>query len=71
MYTVSLNGPEPDSGHGSDLELDLEKIDEVCHYIPSDRDVWEGRKEKFDLTELKCYRSLKDSKRLARSISRF
>ena len=30
--------------------------------------VWEGRQERFDLTELRCYRSLKDTKRLERSL---
>lgn len=30
--------------------------------------VWEGRMERFDLTELRCYRSLRDTKRLERSL---
>ena len=30
--------------------------------------VWEGRQEKFDLTELRCFRELKDTKRLERSL---
>lgn len=58
MYTVRL----------ADQELDYEKIDEACHYIPSGKKVWEGRQERFDLTKLKCYRSLKDTKRLERSL---
>ena len=58
MYTVSL-------GKG---DIDFEKVDEAAHYIPSGTRVWEGRKEKFDLTGLKCYRELKDTKRLARSL---
>ncbi|MCR5205649.1 MAG: RtcB family protein [Lachnospiraceae bacterium] len=58
MYTVVLK----------DKELDFAKIDEACHYIPSGKCVWEGRKERFDLTDLRCYRSLKDSKRLERSL---
>ena len=58
MYTVEL-------GKG---EIDFEKVDEAAHYIPSGTRVWEGRKEKFDLTDLKCYRELKDTKRLARSL---
>ncbi len=58
MYTVKL----------SDKELDFEKIDEACHFIPSGMNVWEGRMERFDLTTLKCYRSLRDSKRLERSL---
>ena len=30
--------------------------------------VWEGRIERFDLTSLRCYRSLRDSRRLERSL---
>jgi len=51
------------------IDIDFEKFDEACHYVPSGRDVWEGRVEKFDLTVLKCYRSLKDTKRLGRSLA--
>ena len=41
---------------------------EACHYVPSGRNVWEGRMERFDLTSLKCYRALRDAKRLERSL---
>ncbi|MBQ7699254.1 MAG: RtcB family protein [Clostridia bacterium] len=58
MYTVKLE----------DKTLDFEKIDEACHFIPSGMNVWEGRIERFDLTGLRCYRSLKDSRRLERSL---
>ncbi len=58
MYTVEL-------GKG---DIDLAAVDEAAHYIPSGRNVWEGRQEKFDLTELNCYRELKDTKRLVRSL---
>lgn len=58
MYTVQLR----------QNELDFHKIDAVCHYIPSGMNVWEGRQERFDLTRLRCYRSLRDSKRLERSL---
>lgn len=58
MYTVKLK----------EKELDFEKIDEVCHHIPSGMNVWEGRKEHFDLTQLRCYRSLRDTRRLERSL---
>ena len=33
---------------------DFEKVDEAAHFIPSGREVWEGRQEKFDLTDLHC-----------------
>ena len=49
-------------------ELDFEKIDEACLYVPSGMKVWEGRMERFDLTQLKCYRALRDTKRLERSL---
>lgn len=58
MYTVNL-------GH---QEIDFKKLDEVCHAIPHGNDVWNERHMKFDLTRLECYRQLKDSKRLERSI---
>ena len=58
MYAVKLN----------EKELDLEKIDSVCHMIPSGMNVWDGRKERFDLTGLRAYRNLRDSKRLERSL---
>ena len=58
MYTLKLSAKE----------LNFEKIDEACHYIPSGMNTWEGRRERFDLTALRCYRSLRDSKRLERSL---
>lgn len=58
MYTVKL----------LEKNLDFAKIDEAAHYIPSGMDVWDGRKEKFDLQKLKCYRELKNTKRLERSL---
>ena len=58
MYTVKLDVADPD----------FKLIDAVCHYIPSGMNVWEGRTEHFDLTDLKCYRELKDTKRLERSL---
>lgn len=58
MYTVNLGN----------AEIDFEKLDEAAHYIPSGMNVWNGRQERFDLTELRCYRNLKDTKRLERSL---
>ena len=58
MYTVKIN----------EKDLDFAKIDEACHFIPSGMNVWEGRKERFDMTGLKCFRGLRDSKRLERSL---
>ena len=58
MYTVNL-------GKG---EIDLVRFDEAAHFVPSGRGLWEGRQEKFDLLALRCYRNLKDTKRIARSL---
>ena len=58
MYTVQL----------ADKDIDFGNVDSICHYIPSGMNVWESRIERFDLTELRCYRSLKNSKRLERSL---
>lgn len=52
MYTVEL-------GKGA---IDFEKFDEAAHYVPSGMHIWEGRQERFDLTELRCYRNLKNTK---------
>lgn len=51
-------------------DVDFEKLDNVIRsYVPSGRDVHEGRIIRFDeLQELKCYRELRDTKRLERSI---
>lgn len=58
MYTVDLG----------EVDIDFEKVDEAAHFIPSGKNVWEGRQERFDLTKLRCYRDLKDTKRLGRSL---
>lgn len=51
-------------------DIDFEKLDNVIRsYVPSGRDVHEGKIIRFDeLQELKCYRELRDTKRLERSI---
>ncbi len=58
MYTVCL-------GKG---EIDFAKVDEAAHYVPSGMNVWDGRQERFDLMRLRCYRGLRDTKRLERSL---
>ena len=58
MYTVDLG----------QADIDLERFDEAAHYIPSGKNIWESRQAKFDLTELRCYRQLKNPKRVARSL---
>lgn len=58
MYTVELGK----------VDIDFVKIDDATHFIPSGRDVWESRMERFDLTGMRCYRDLKQTKRLERSL---
>ncbi len=52
------------------IEIDFEKLDDIIHkYVPSGTSVHEGRMVRFQkLQNLKCYRSLKDTKRIERSI---
>lgn len=51
-------------------DIDFEKLDNVIRsYVPSGRDVHDGRIIRFEeLQDLKCYRELRDTKRLERSI---
>ena len=58
MYTVNLGR----------VEIDMEQMDAAAHFIPSGLNVWEGRQERFDLEDLRCYRALKDTRRLERSL---
>ena len=50
MFTVNLGK----------AEVDMERMDAAAHFIPSGMNVWESRKEHFDLLELRCYRELKE-----------
>lgn len=58
MYTVKLDA----------TEIDFAKFDEAAHFIPSGKNVWDSRGERFNLQDLFCYRGLNDSKRIERSI---
>ena len=58
MYTVDIGR----------AHIDLPNLDEACHAIPSGFGVWDGRRERFDLTKLRCYRALRDTRRLERSL---
>ena len=58
MYTVEL-------GKGN---ISLPDFDDACHAVPSGKQVWEGRREHFDLEQLRCYRNLHQTKRILRSI---
>ena len=58
MYTVRLDA----------REIDLARFDAAAHAVPSGMNVWEGRRESFDLEPLRCFRELKDTRRLQRSL---
>ena len=60
MYTVELGK----------IDIDYEKLDgAIRKNVPSGRNVHEGRIVRFpELLKLKCYRNLKDARRLERSI---
>lgn len=60
MFTVELGK----------IDLPLEELDNVIRkYVPSGKNVHEGKKYNFDkLQELHCYRELKQSKWIERSI---
>ena len=58
MYTVRLEN----------REIDMERLDEAAHVIPSGREIWEGRQTRFDLQPLRCYRSIQDSRKMVRSL---
>lgn len=60
MYTVELGK----------IDIDYEKLDgAIRKKVPSGRNVHEGRIVRFpELLDLKCYRNLKDARRLERSI---
>lgn len=51
-------------------DIDFDKLDDVIrNYVPSGRNVHDGRQIRFDeLQDLKCYRELRDTKRIERSI---
>lgn len=52
MYTVNLGK----------VDIDFVKVDEAAHFIPSN-ERGKRRQERFDLTELACYRELEGHKR--------
>jgi len=58
MFTVKLETSE----------IDFEKFDEAAHFVPSGKNVWEGRQTRFNLQELFCYRYLKDTRRIEKSL---
>ena len=60
--------PDVHAGKGCTIGTTMTIVDIAAHIIPSGRDVWNNKMEEFDLTALKCYRDLKNSKRLENSL---
>lgn len=52
-----------------EIDIDFDQLDiAIRKKVPSGRNVHEGRTVRFDLQTLRCFRELKDTKRLERSI---
>ena len=58
MYTVKLG----------QVDVDFGKVDEACHLIPSGLNVWDKVMWPFELADLRCFRELKNTDRLERSL---
>ncbi len=58
MYTINV-------GKG---DIDFEKLDAAAHFVPSGKNVWDSKQEDFDLQQLRCFRELKNTKRLEKSL---
>ena len=58
MYTIKL----------AETSIDFANFDDAAHYIPSQKNVWDFRQERFDLSELNCFRELKNTRWLERSL---
>lgn len=52
----------------SKVDIDLVQLDKICHEVPSGMNTWDRKQEPFDLTQLKCYRNLRDTGRIERSL---
>lgn len=51
------------------VDIDLERLDNIIHtYIPNGKEVHPSKQTEFELKDLYCYRELKDTKRIERSI---
>ena len=58
MYTTKLGNKR----------VDFARVDEICHWIPSGMNVWESRREPFDLEQLRCFSKLKQKTWLKNSL---
>jgi RNA-splicing ligase RtcB len=51
-----------------ETDIDLKRIDEACHIVPSGTDVWNEIKWPFDFSKLRCYDVLRNIERLEKSL---
>lgn len=48
-------------------EIDLKKLDKICYEVPSGKNIWDSKKETFDISSLHCYPYLR-TERVEKSI---
>ena len=58
MYTTKLGNKR----------IDCERIDEICHWIPSGFNTWESPREPFDFERLRCWKHMDNRGRLKNSL---
>ena len=58
MYTTKLGNKR----------IDCERIDEICHWIPSGFNTWDSPREAFDFERLRCWREMNNRTRLKCSL---
>ena len=58
MYVVEIK----------EKNLDLPKLDEICHHIPSGAKKWQSPQETFNLEQFRCFDSLNYTEKIQRSL---
>ncbi len=58
MYTTKL----------CSKRIDCERIDEICHWIPSGFNTWDSPREPFDFERLRCWKHMDNRGRLKNSL---
>ena len=58
MYTTKLDSKR----------VDFARVDEICHWIPSGKNIWDSPREPFELERLRCFEKLENVDRLKNSL---
>ncbi len=58
MYTTKLGNKR----------IDCERVDEICHWIPSGFNTWDSPREPFDFERLRCWKHMDNRGRLKNSL---